>query len=247
MEKYGLIGYPLGHSFSKKHFTQKFAAENRNAQYDLYEIEQIETIQSIIKDPQLKGLNVTIPYKEQIIPYLDEIDPTAQEIGAVNTIKIDHSSDKKPILKGYNTDVIGCINSLKPHLKPHHHKALILGTGGVSKAIQYILTRHNIKSTFVSRTPSNTALAYEQIDDDIMQQYTLIINGTPIGMHPHTDQCPQLPYHLLSKKHLLFDTIYNPEETLFLQKGKAQQATTLNGLPMLIGQAEAAWEIWQQR
>lgn len=246
MEKYGLIGYPLGHSFSKKYFSEKFEKENKMAQYELYEIENIATIETIKKDKLLKGLNVTIPYKEKIIPYLNQIDPIAQQIGAINTIKITHQPDNQTILKGYNTDVIGFINSLKTHLKPHHTQALILGTGGVSKAIQYILTRHNIKSTLVSRNKSNQTLTYDQIDKKVLQQHTLIINGTPVGMHPHIDQCPQIPYHLLDQRHLLFDTIYNPKETLFIKKGKAQNCSTVNGLEMLIGQAEAAWQIWQQ-
>ncbi|MDR0873421.1 MAG: shikimate dehydrogenase [Prevotellaceae bacterium] len=277
MKHYGLIGYPLGHSFSQKFFTEKFAQENIDADYQLFPIEQIDLFPTLLaENPNLCGLNVTIPYKEKIIPFLDELDETAREIGAVNVIKlvlpVIAGSTRNPIgqeeqrglrvkpamtetqkpamteltLKGYNSDVIGFENSLKPLLQPHHKKALILGTGGAAKGVAYILRKLSIHYIIVSRTPKSGQISYADINADLLRDYTLIINTTPIGTFPKTDVCPDIPYKELTNKHLLYDLIYNPEKTLFLQRGEAQGATIKNGLEMLHGQALAAWDIWER-
>jgi len=188
-------------------------------------------------------LNVTIPHKENIIQYLDELDETAARIGAVNVIKFIRQVGKLR-LKGYNSDAIGFENSIKPLLKSYHKKALILGTGGASKAIDYTLRKLGIEPTFVSRTAKSGMLTYSQLNSEILNQNLVIVNASPVGTFPHSDECPNIPYQLLTSKHLLFDAVYNPAETLFLKKGKEQGAQGLNGEGMLIGQAIAAWEIW---
>ena len=195
--------------------------------------------------PELSGLNVTIPYKEQVMPFLNELDETAAKIGAVNVIKFIRSQGKL-VLKGYNSDAIGFENSLKPFIQPYHKKALILGTGGASKAIDYTLRKLGIETTYVSRTAKPDMLTYSQLTAEIMADYTVIVNASPVGTFPHSDECPDIPYQLLTDKHLLFDVVYNPAETLFLRKGKEQGAQGLNGEGMLIGQAIAAWEIWNE-
>ncbi len=243
MKQYGLIGRPLAHSFSKKYFTKKFATENINAQYELYELEDIQLFEELINKENLCGLNVTIPYKELIIPYLDEVDEVAAKIGAVNVIKFIRENETLK-LKGFNSDAVGFENSIKPFLKPHHKKALILGTGGASKAIEFILDRLGIEVKFVSRNSAKNRLIYSELNDVILSDYLLIINATPLGTFPNVDTCPDIPYEFLSKRHLLFDVVYNPAETLFMKKGKEQGATVLNGEEMLIGQAEEAWRIW---
>jgi len=245
MQHFGLIGYPLGHSFSKKYFSAKFEKEKIDATYDLFELANIQEFTDLIKKTQLAGLNVTIPYKEQIIPFLNELDDTAAKIGAVNVIKISLKGGEV-YLKGYNSDAIGFENSIKPFLKAHHTKALILGTGGASKAINYVLNKLGIVTTFVSRTPKADMLSYSQLDKKIMCENTVIVNASPIGTFPHTDECPDIPYQFISKQHLLFDVVYNPSETLFLRKGWERGAKGLNGENMLIQQAEAAWAIWNQ-
>ena len=245
MKQFGLIGFPLGHSFSKKFFTEKFERENIDARYDLYELQDISEF-AILKDkPELCGINVTIPYKEQVMPFLNELDETAAKIGAVNVIKFIRSQGKL-VLKGYNSDAIGFENSLKPFIQPYHKKALILGTGGASKAIDYTLRKLGIETTYVSRTAKPDMLTYSQLTAEIMADYTVIVNASPVGTFPHSDECPDIPYQLLTDKHLLFDVVYNPAETLFLRKGKEQGAQGLNGEGMLIGQAIAAWEIWNE-
>ena len=243
MKQFGLIGFPLGHSFSKKFFTDKFERENIDAQYDLYELENIASFEDLKAKTELCGLNVTIPHKENIIQYLDELDETAARIGAVNVIKFIRQ-DGKLRLKGYNSDAIGFENSIKPLLKSYHKKALILGTGGASKAIDYTLRKLGIETTFVSRTAKSGILTYSQLNSEILNQNLVIVNASPVGTFPHSDECPNIPYQLLTSKHLLFDAVYNPAETLFLKKGKEQGAQGLNGEGMLIGQAIAAWEIW---
>lgn len=245
MRQFGLIGFPLGHSFSKKYFTEKFENENIDARYDLYELPEISVFKALKEDVALCGLNVTIPYKEQIMDFLDELDDTAAEIGAVNVIKFIRNNGKLT-LKGYNSDAIGFENSLKPFLLPTHKKALILGTGGASKAIDYTLRKLEIRTTFVSRTSKPDMLTYSQLTAEIMADYTVIVNASPVGTFPHSDECPDIPYQYLTNKHLLFDAVYNPPETLFMKKGKEQGATVLNGEEMLIGQALAAWEIWNK-
>ena len=247
MKKYGLIGFPLGHSFSRNYFNNKFADEKIDAEYVNFEIPSIQDFRRVIEEnPNIYGLNVTIPYKQQVIPYLDELDADAEEIGAVNVIKFIREAGQKLKLVGYNSDVVGFMGSIKPLLKPHHRKALILGTGGASKAIVYGLRKLGISSVFVSRTKKEGMLTYDELMPEIVQEFTVIINCTPVGMFPHTDACPALPYECLTGKHLLFDLIYNPEETLFMKKGAAQGAITKNGLEMLLLQAIGAWSIWNK-
>ena len=248
MEKkeYGIIGYPLGQSASPAFFNKKFADEGINAEYIPFEIECIEELREVLKKhPQLQGFNVTIPYKLQVMRFLEELSPAAEGIQAVNVVKVEHDADGTPHLYGHNSDVIGFTRSLEPLTKGKHTKALILGTGGVSKAVAYSLTQMGIEYIFVSRNASEKAIAYEQLTEEIMRTHTLIINCTPLGMVGHgIDQCPAIPYKQLNESHLLYDIVYNPENTLFLQKGAAQGATTKSGYEMWYLQALASWEIW---
>ncbi|HIZ90611.1 MAG TPA: shikimate dehydrogenase [Candidatus Bacteroides merdavium] len=248
MDKYGLIGYPLKHSFSIGYFNEKFQAENIDAEYVNFEIPRIEDFMEVIEEnPNLCGLNVTIPYKEQVIPYLDELDKDTAKIGAVNVIKIIRPSKGKIKLVGYNSDIIGFTQSIEPLLQPHHTKALILGTGGASKAVYHGLANLGIRSTFVSRTKkSDNILTYSELTPEIMQEHTVIVNTTPLGMYPKVDFCPDIPYDQLTTNHLLYDLLYNPSETLFMKKGMERGATVKNGLEMLLLQAFAAWEIWHK-
>jgi shikimate dehydrogenase len=245
MEQYGLIGYPLKHSFSKSYFNDKFAAESIDAEYTNFEIPSIKEFKSIIKNNhRLKGLNVTIPYKEQVIPFLDHLSENAQLIGAVNVVKIERNKGKTK-LTGFNSDIIGFKESIEPLLQTHHQRALILGTGGSAKAVYYGLTQLGIIATFVSREKkSKTTLTYEELDSDIMDVNKIIVNCTPVGMWPNVDECPAIPYELLTSEHLLYDLLYNPDETLFMRKGKEQEANVKNGLEMLLLQAFASWEFW---
>lgn len=246
MDKYGLIGYPLKHSFSITYFNEKFQAENIDAEYVNFEIPRIEDFMGVVDEhPNLCGLNVTIPYKEQVIPYLDELDKDTARIGAVNVIKIIRQPKGKVKLVGYNSDVIGFSRSIEPLLQPHHKKALLLGTGGASKAVFHGLENLGVKSTYVSRTKrSDEVLTYRELTPEVMAEHTVIVNCTPVGMYPKVDFCPDIPYELLTSEHLLYDLLYNPNETLFMKKGRAQGATVKNGLEMLLLQAFAAWEIW---
>ena len=249
MTTYGLIGYPLGHSFSRKFFTEKFEQEDIDAQYLNFEIPSIEEFPNIIAShPELLGLNVTIPYKQQVMQYLDEISPEAKAIGAVNVVRCQLSTvNCQPKLTGYNSDVIGFVESIKPLLKPHHEKALILGTGGASKAIHYGLEEKlGMETLFVSRTSRENMITYNDITKDLLQDYTVIVNCSPVGMFPKVDECPALPYEAMNENHLLYDLVYNPLETLFMKKGAAQGATVKNGLEMLHLQAIASWEFWTQ-
>ena len=241
---YGLLGYPLGYSFSRNFFNNKFEAEDIDAEYLNFEIPDINMIHEVISEHyNLKGLNVTIPYKEQVIPFLDELDEDAANIGAVNVIKIiRENGDFK--LKGYNSDVIGFCDSIAPLLKPHMKKALILGTGGAAKAVFYGLKKLGIESQYVSRKKSDLAIAYTELNEDILNEYHIIVNTTPLGMYPNMDESPDIPYELLNEKHLCYDLLYNPDETLFMKNAKAQGATTKNGLEMLLLQAFAGYEIW---
>ena len=240
MKKLGLIGYPLTHSFSKKYFAEKFKQENISGwEYDLFPLEKIEELPDLlIQNPSIVGLNVTIPYKELVIPYLDEIDESAA-FGAVNTIRMQGNK-----LHGFNTDVYGFENSLKPMLKAHHKGALILGTGGAAKAVVWVLERLGIVCKYVSRTPREGQFSYKNIDKKMLEDYSIIVNTTPLGMYPNVDFCPILPYHELSDRHLLYDLVYNPNVTTFLNNGKKQGADIKNGLEMLYLQAERAWDIW---
>jgi len=247
MDQYGLIGNPLKHSFSQGFFNDKFRAENIDAEYINFEIPTIEEFKSIIKNnPQLKGLNVTIPYKEQVIPYLDQLSENARLIGAVNVVKIERIKKSKTKLTGYNSDIIGFKDSIQPLLQPHHTQALILGTGGSAKAIYYGLKQLGVEGTYVSREKSsNFVLTYSELNEDIIKTHTVIVNCTPVGMWPDVDDCPNIPYQLLTKEHLLYDLLYNPNETLFMKKGKKQGAKVKNGLEMLLLQAFASWEFWK--
>ena len=243
MEQYGLIGYPLGHSFSKRYFTEKFLNEGIAATYELYELPDLAEFGTLLSNSALSGLNVTIPYKEAIIPFLDELDETAQKVGAVNTIRF--LSDGR--LKGYNTDVIGFEQTLKPLLKPYHTNALVLGTGGASKAVTYVLKRLGINFKLVSRTKTAERLCYADLSQSLIESHLLIVNTTPIGMHPNINAQPPIPYQFLSNRHLLYDLVYNPLQTKFLSNGKAVGATTQNGLAMLEAQAEASYQIWKEK
>jgi len=243
MRKFGLIGMPLAQSFSKKYFTAKFENEGIDACYELFELQDIAEFTALKEHGGMSGMNVTIPYKEKVIPYLDELDNTAAEIGAVNVIQFTrHEGIVK--LKGYNSDAIGFDTSFSPFLKPFHRKALILGTGGASKAIDYVLRKKGVETTFVSRTPKPGMLTYSQLTDSIMSDNLVIVNSTPVGTFPKSDACPDIPYEFLTNRHLLFDVVYNPAETLFLKYGREHGATGINGEEMLIGQAVASWEIW---
>lgn len=242
MDKYGIIGYPLGHSFSRGFFTEKFAREGIDAQYLNFEIPDARMLLDVLRDnPELRGLNVTLPHKQAVIPLLDELSDEAREIGAVNVIRV-----RDGRLKGFNSDIIGFTESIKPLLQPHHKRALVLGTGGASKAICVGLNRLGLEWIYVSRTPRKSMLTYSYLTPEVMQDYTVIVNCSPVGMFPKVDEAPNIPYKLLTSKHLLFDCVYNPEDTLFMQKGRAQGATVKNGLEMLHLQAIASWKFWNE-
>lgn len=247
MDKYGLIGYPLGHSFSKSYFNEKFENEGINAEYINFEIPTLDSLPEILaSNPELKGLNVTIPYKEKVISYLDSISPEARAIGAVNVIRVDHKGNDT-YLKGFNSDVIGFTKSIEPLLERFHKKALILGTGGASKAVNFGLKSLGLETVFVSRFERPGTIQYSQITPDIIQEYNVIVNCTPCGMYPHIDECPQLPYEAMTSKNILYDLLYNPDETLFMKKGAQHGATVKNGLEMLLLQAFASWEYWHNK
>ncbi len=245
MDKYGLIGYPLGHSFSISYFNQKFADEGINAKYLNFEIPSIDELPEVIaKHPELRGLNVTIPYKEKVMDFLDSISPEARAIGAVNVIRVTHEGNKT-ILKGFNSDVIGFTQSIEPMLdKKWHKKALILGTGGASKAINYGLKALGLETVFVSRYERPGTIQYDKITPEVVKEYNVIVNCTPLGMYPHTDECPELPYEAMDNHTILHDLIYNPDQTLFMRRGAEYGADVKNGLEMLLLQAFASWEFW---
>ncbi len=242
--KFGLIGRNISYSFSRKYFTEKFALLHfDNCEYLNFDLPTIEDFPKMIEEIKgLRGLNVTIPYKEEIIPYLDSLSKNAKKIGAVNTITI----SKKKKLKGYNTDHYGFRKALLPLLEEHHTKALILGTGGASKAIAFALRKLKIEFDYVSRTPSEYELSYEELTTDIFKEYTIIINTTPLGTHPNVEECPPLNYTLFTPQHIAFDLVYNPKETTFMKKAKEQGAKVQNGYEMLVFQAEKAWSIWNK-
>lgn len=245
MRTFGLIGYPLTHSFSKKYFTEQFEREGTaDCKYELFSLENITGLVPLLAEQTtLSGLNVTIPHKVNVLPYLDELDDAAEQIGAVNCIAI-RSVDNKPYLKGYNTDAYGFAASLKPLLQAHHTKALILGNGGAAKAVKYVLHQLGISYQLVVRTAVPGAITYEEVTPEMIATHQLIINTTPLGMYPDITAAPSLPYHLLSPAHIAYDLIYNPEETAFLQKAKAEGAVIKNGMEMLHLQADRSWEIW---
>lgn len=241
---FGLIGRNIGYSFSKSYFTKKFAALQYDSHsYQNFDIANISELATIKNTHGLSGLNVTIPYKESIIPFLDSISENAAKIGAVNTIKILDNGK----LKGYNTDWHGFQLSIKPLLQPHHQMALILGTGGASKAVAFALDKLGIGYKMVSRKESETAIAYEQLNEATFNTHQIIINCTPIGTHPNTSEAPIIPYEFFTSNHIAFDLIYNPAETEFLNRASAKGATIKNGYDMLVLQAEKAWEIWNRK
>ena len=247
MDKYGLIGYPLTHSFSIGYFNEKFENEGIDAEYVNFEIPSIEMLPEVIaSNPELLGLNVTIPYKEKVMSYLDFISPEARAIGAVNVISVIHKG-RNILLKGYNSDVIGFTQSIEPMLEPFHKKALILGTGGAPKAINYGLKSLGLETVFVSRYERPGTIQYNKLTGDDVREYNVIVNCTPCGMYPHTNECPDLPYEAMDSHNLLYDLIYNPDETMFMHKGAKQGATVVNGLEMLLLQAFASWEFWHNR
>lgn len=244
MDKYGLIGFPLGHSFSKSFFNEKFQNEGIDAEYINFEIKGIDELPEVLAtNPELRGLNVTIPYKEKVLSFLDYISVEARAIGAVNVIRVDHKGDDV-VLKGYNSDVIGFTKSIEPLLETFHRKALILGTGGASKAINYGLKSLGLETVLVSRFKRPGTIQYKDITPDVVKEYNVIVNCTPSGMFPHYDECPDLPYEALDNHNLLYDLIYNPDETLFMKKGRERGAPTKNGLEMLLLQAFASWDFW---
>lgn len=247
MELYGIIGKPLVHSFSQKFFTEFFERTHYDARYLRFELSRIDEFTTLIEENStLVGLNVTLPYKQQVIPYLHHLDDAAAAIGAVNVIKVTHS-EGKAILTGHNTDYIGFLQSIKPLLTASHRRAIILGTGGASKAVNYALHQLGLETTFVSRTPTEGQLSYRQLTADVMSRYSVIVNTTPLGTFPNVDTCVDIPYSLLNSQYLCYDVVYNPEKTLFLQRCEAQGASIKNGLEMLHLQAEAAWEIWKDK
>ena len=238
MRHYGIIGFPLLHSFSAKYFSEKFEREKIDAEYSLYPVEE-ESLQLKVTKlfDTLDGFNVTMPYKQAVIPLLDRLDETAKAVGAVNVV---HRR------VGYNTDCLGFICSLRPLLRDYDREALVLGTGGAAKAVVYGLKQLGLTPTLVSRTPQEGQLGYKDLTPEVMQRFTVIVNCTPLGMYPDVDSCPPIPYEMITPRHLLFDCVYNPEETQFLRRGKEHGATIRNGMEMLYGQAKAAWEIWEK-
>jgi shikimate dehydrogenase len=244
MRKFGLIGFPLGHSFSGKYFREKFQRESiTDCVYSNFEMSSVSGLPEILKDPELEGLNVTIPYKQSVIPFLHEKDPVVEETGACNCIRI-----KKGLLTGYNTDTIGFEQSLSEKLKATDSHALILGSGGSSQAVEWVLRKRGISFLVVSRnrTGADNLIVYEDLNREIIHAHTLIINSTPLGMSPKINDCPPIPYEYLGPQHFLFDLIYNPAKTLFLEKGESAGARIKNGSDMLVIQAEASWTIWNR-
>ena len=246
MRKFGIIGCPLKQSFSGAFFNEKFRSEGIDAQYVNFEIPRIEDFPEVISEnPDLCGLNVTIPYKQQVIPYLDELDKNTAGIGAVNVIEVVRSPKGKVKLIGHNSDIIGFMDSIAPLLQPQHTKALALGTGGASRAVYHGLLNLGIEPQWVSRRKSSDdVLTYAELNEEVMSEHLVIVNCTPLGMYPKVDDCPDIPYSLITANHLLYDVVYNPEETLFLKRGREQGAITKNGTEMLLLQAYAAWDFW---
>ena len=247
-KKYGLIGFPLGHSFSKDYFNKKFSSESIDAEYVNFEIKNVDELKFVLhENPDLCGLNVTLPHKMNVMPLLDNITENARNIGAVNVIKFNRGKSGKLVLEGHNSDITGFKQSIEPMLNETHRKALILGTGGASKAIYHGLKQLGLECLFVSRSQGNdSCITYDEITPDIMFDYTVIVNTTPLGMFPDTNYCPEIPYESLTTNHILYDLIYNPDETLFMRKGRQYGAEVKNGLEMLLLQAFISWEIWQR-
>lgn len=246
MELYGLLGYPLGHSFSAKYFAEKFEREQIDAEYRNFEYESVdEAFQTLGAATDLRGFNVTIPHKQAVIPHLTRLSPEAEAIGAVNVVCVRTDAEGRRELVGCNSDVIGFSRSISPLLRPGvHSRALVLGTGGASKAVCYGMRRLGIEPQYVSRTPRPGCLTYAELTAGVMADCKVIVNCSPVGMYPHTDECPDIPYHLLTPDHLLYDLVYNPLDTLFMKRGSEHGAVVKNGLEMLHLQADAAWEMW---
>lgn len=247
MKTYGLIGYPLSHSFSKKYFTEKFQNEGiTDHQYELFPIADIKSLPDLLNDhPSLCGLNVTIPHKVNVLCYLNEVDEAAEKIGAVNCISIKYF-EGETYLKGFNTDAYGFEESLKPLIRPQHNKALVFGDGGAAKAVKYVLEKLNIQYQVVVRTAAPGAILYSEITPEILTSHQLLINTTPLGMSPNIDTFPEIDYSLVGPGHLAYDLVYNPLETAFLAKAAERGAAVKNGLEMLYKQAEKAWTIWNK-
>lgn len=245
---FGLIGFPLGHSFSQNFFNQKFESEKINARYVNFELKSIDRVAEMLATHQnLAGFNVTIPYKEQIFKYLDAVDPEAKAIGAVNVVKIFRQPDGSRSLKGYNSDCIGFGDSIKPMLKDGvHTKALILGTGGASKAVDFALHKLGLETLKVSRTSKDGLVTYDELTPQMMEEYKVIVNTTPLGMYPYVDECPSIPYEALTPDHICYDLLYNPDTTLFMKRSAEYGATVKNGLEMLLLQAFVSWNIWKK-
>ncbi|HVS96115.1 MAG TPA: shikimate dehydrogenase [Puia sp.] len=244
MRRYGLIGYPLTHSFSQRYFTEKFRREGiADCSYENFPIPAIAGLSEVLSDPDLRGLNVTIPYKQEVLAFLDTRSEVVAAIGACNCIRIDNG-----VRSGHNTDVVGFGQSLIGKLETHHRRALVLGTGGASKAVEWVLGKLGIDYRLVTRRPrgGSTDLSYAQVNAALLGEYTLIVNTTPLGMYPRVEECPALPYEALTPRHYLFDLVYNPARTLFLQKGEERGAAVKNGHDMLVLQAEESWRIWQE-
>lgn len=246
MKLYGLLGYPLGHSFSAKYFAEKFAKEGVDATYKNFEFAEVaDAVAYLLQQDDLQGFNVTIPHKQAIMPYLNGLSAEAEAIGAVNVVCVKRDADGTVKLLGCNSDVVGFSNSIQPLLRPKlHSKALVLGTGGASKAVMYGLRKLGVEPIYVSRTPKEGQLTYNDLTPEVMRDYKVIVNCTPLGMYPKVDACPDIPYQYLTPDHLLYDLVYNPLETLFMKRGAAQGAVVKNGLEMLHLQAEAAWVDW---
>lgn len=251
--KYGLLGHPLGHSFSRKFHNERFERLSIDAEYVNFDLESVDLLPDVLaNEPALRGLNVTIPYKQQVMQFLDELDPVAERIGAVNTIKVRRAPEgvKTKLaglyLKGYNTDIIGFCDSIKPLLGGVAGKALVLGTGGASRAVCVALEDMGIQPVYVSRSSAPGRLTYDELTPEMMADYPVIVNCSPVGMFPHVDECPAIPYEALTPNHVCYDLIYNPAETLFLAKAKAQGAKTMSGGAMLEGQAIASYGIWTE-
>ena len=246
MQQYGLLGYPLGHSFSARYFADKFEREHIDATYSNFEYASVdEAIQHLLQMPHLVGFNVTIPHKQAVMPYLTSLSPDAEAIGAVNVVCVRHTTDGQTLLHGCNSDVIGFKESIRPLLRCDVHKrALVLGTGGASKAVMFGLKQLGLTPTYVSRTPAEGRFTYDDLTAEVMNQYKVIVNCSPVGMFPKVEACPAIPYDRLTPDHLLYDLVYNPLDTLFMKRGAEQGAVVKNGLEMLHLQAEAAWQMW---
>ncbi|MFN3918087.1 MAG: shikimate dehydrogenase family protein [Flavobacteriales bacterium] len=248
MSLFGLVGKSLAHSFSKSYFEEKFKREGlSNFRYENFELSSAHQIHSLVAaNSDLIGFNVTIPYKEKIISALSEVTMEAKEIGAVNTVKLERASGEVKLI-GHNTDYWGFHQSVKPFLEGKHERCLILGAGGVSKAVVYVLGRLGISTLLVSRTKINSGITYQQLNEYVLKYHLMVVNTTPVGMYPNISECVEFPFEFLTDQHLVVDLIYNPVETVFLKESKQRGAKTLNGMPMLIHQAERSWSIWNNK